>query len=224
MNPAPPAQHPQSTDQEPGAHRWARVLLARAVSRLPEDRLEWGEAMLAELEQITGRVHAVTWALGGFKVAWLARRHHRQQRRRQHRQGEPLMAGLTRKTGPGAALLWALWAAVTTLLAFEFPTLAILSGLAGLAAARLLRPWPEGAAGALAGAGAICLLIGLLNLGGGSSCPSSPATSPSSVLPAPASQASSCGGVAPLPLLAAGALSIAAGVLLYWASMRRAPR
>ena len=224
MNPAPPARHPRGTGQEPGAHRRARVLLARAVGRMPEDRREWGEAMLAELEQITGRVRAVTWALGGFRVAWLARLHHRRQRRWQHRQGGPLMAGMARKTGRGAALWWALWAAVTTLLAFEFPTLAILFGLAGLVAARLLRPWPEGAAGALAGAGAVCLLIGLLNLGGGRSCPSGPATGLSGVLAAPASQASSCGGVAPLPLLAAGGLSIAAGLLLYWASARHAPR
>jgi hypothetical protein len=220
MNPAPSARHPQSTGQEPGAHRRARALLARAVSRLPEDRREWGEAMLAELEQITSRVRAVTWALGGFRVARQARLHHR----RQHRQGGPLMAGMARKTRRGAVLWWALWAAVTTLLAFEFPTLAILFGLAGLVAARLLRPWPEGAAGALAGAGAVCLLIGLLNFGGGRSCPSSPVTGLSGVLAAPASQASSCGGVASLPLLAAGGLSIAAGLLLYWASARRAPR
>jgi hypothetical protein len=35
---------------------------------------------------------------------------------------------------------------------------------------------------------------------------------------------SSCGGGASLPLLAAGGLSIAAGLLLYWASARRVPR
>jgi hypothetical protein len=38
---------------------------------------------------------------------------------------------------------WALWAAMTTLLAFEFPTLAILLGLAGFMLARLMgRSWP----------------------------------------------------------------------------------
>jgi hypothetical protein len=98
--------------------------------------------------------------------------------------------------------------AMTTLLAFEFPTLAVLLGLAGFMLARLLRLWPEGAAGTLAGAGAVCLLIGLLNSGGGRPCPASPATSLSDILAAPDGQASSCGGVAPLPLLAAGSLSL----------------
>jgi len=224
MNPPPPARFPRRTGHEPGAHRRARALLARAIGRLPEDRREWGEAMLAELEQITGRVDAVTWAFGGFRVARLERRDHKRRRRLRHRQEGPLMAGLTRKTGPAAALSWALWAAVTTFMAFEFPTLAILFGLAGLVAARRLRLWPEGAAGTLSGAGAVCMLIGLLNLGGGGSCPSSPVTGLGGVLSAPASQASSCGGVAPLPLLVAGVLSMAAGVLLYCASTRRAAR
>jgi hypothetical protein len=112
---------------------------------------------------------------------------------------------------------------MTTLLAFEFPTLAVLLGLAGFMLARLLRLWPEGAVGTLAGAGTVCLLIGLLNLGGGRPCPASPATSLSDILAAPDSQASSCGGVAPLPLLAAGSLSLVAGALLYWASARHAP-
>lgn len=219
MNPSPPAQRPPGTEHEPAAHRRARALLACAVRRLPEDRREWGEAMLAELEQITGRVRALSWALGGFRVARLERHHHRQRR-----QGGPLMAGHARRTGWAAALSWALWGAMTTLLAFEFPTLAILLALAGFLLARLLRLWPEGAAGTLAGAGAVCLLIGLLNLGGGGPCPASPATSLSGILAAPGSQASSCGGVAPLPLLAAGGLSLAAGALLYWASARHAPR
>jgi hypothetical protein len=107
------------------------------------------------------------------------------------------MTGRARKTGWPAALSWALWAAITTLLVFEFPTLAILLGLAGFMLARLLRAWPEGAAGALAGAGAACLPIGLVNLGGGGPCPPGPAIS--GILSAPGSQASSCGGVAPLP-------------------------
>lgn len=134
------------------------------------------------------------------------------------------MAGRTPTTGSAASLSWALWAAVTTLLAFEFPTFAILAGLAGIMLTRLLRLWPEGAAGTRVGAGAICLLIGLLNLGGGPQCTSSSATSLSDILAAPASQASSCGGIAPLPLLAAGRLSLAAGALLCWASGRHAPR
>ena len=134
------------------------------------------------------------------------------------------MAGHARRTGWAAALSWALWRAMTTLLAFEFPTLAVLLGLAGFMLARLLRLWPEGVAGTLVGAGMVCLLIGLLNLGGGRPCPASPATSLSDILAAPGSQASSCGGVAPLPLLAAGSLSLVAGALLYWASARHAPR
>jgi len=219
MNPSPPARRPPGTGPEPAAHRQARALLACAVGRLPEDRREWGEAMLAELDQITGRVRALAWAVGGFRVARLERRHHRQRQ-----QGGPLMAGRARTTGWAAALLWALWAAMTTLLAFEFPTLAILLGLAGFMLARLLRLWPEGVAGTLVGAGMVCLLIGLLNLGGGRPCTSSTAASLSGILAAPAGQASSCGGIAPLPLLAAGSLLLAAGALLYWASARHAPR
>src|SRR5215472_11063258 len=106
--------------------------------------------------------------------------------------------GSARRTGWSAVTLWALWAIVTTLLAFEFPTAAIAAGLAGLWLARLLRFLPEGA-GAMGGAGATCLLIGLLNLGGGRSCTSS--------------EASSCGGVAPLPLVVAGVMLIAAAIL-----------
>jgi hypothetical protein len=120
------------------------------------------------------------------------------------------MAGSARRSRCGAAVLWALWAAVTTLLVFEFPTAAIVLGLTGLGLAKLLRAWPEGAAGTLAGSGATCLLIGLLNLGGRRPCPSS--------------QASSCGGVAPLPLLIAGGLLIAAAGFLYSATIRDASR
>ena len=117
------------------------------------------------------------------------------------------MASSRRRTGWSATTMWALWAATTTLLVFEFPTAAIVLGLAGFGLARLLRVWPEGT-GALGGAGAICLLIGLLNLGGGRPCSSS--------------QASSCGGVAPLPLLIAGGLLIAAAVALCSAATRHA--
>jgi hypothetical protein len=119
------------------------------------------------------------------------------------------MAGSARRSGWGAAVLWALWAAVTTLLVFEFPTAAVVLGLTGLGLAKLLRAWPEGAAGTLAGSGATCLLIGLLNLGGGRPCPSSQA---------------SCGGVAPVPLLIVGGLLIAAAGFLYSATIRHASR
>lgn len=120
------------------------------------------------------------------------------------------MAGSARRTGWSGAALWGVWAAMATLLVFEFPTGAIVLGLAGLGLARLLRVWPEGA-GALGGAGVICVLIGLLNIGGSRPCSSS--------------QASSCGGVAPLPLLVTGGLLIAAaGVLFFLAKIRRAAR
>jgi hypothetical protein len=120
------------------------------------------------------------------------------------------MARPSRRTGWNAAALWALWAAITTLLAFEFPTAAIVLGLAGLGLARLLRPWPEGVVGSLGGCGVICLLIGLLNLGGGRPCTSG--------------RASSCGGVAPLPLLIAGGLLIAAAGVVYLATARHTAR
>ena len=219
MNPSPPARRPPGRGHEPAAHRRARALLACAVARLPEDRREWGEAMLAELDQITGGVRALAWAAGGFRVARLERRHRRQRQR-----GGLLMAGRARIAGWAAALSWALWAAMTTLMAFEFPTLAILLGLAGFILARLLRLWPEGAAGTLVGTGVVCLLIGLLNLGGGRPCTSGPVASLGGILAAQAGQAYSCGGIAPLPLLAAGSLLLAAGALLYWASTRHAPR
>jgi hypothetical protein len=109
-----------------------------------------------------------------------------------------------------ATALWALWAAITTLLAFEFPTAAIVVGLAGLGLVKLLRAWPEGVAGTLGGSGAICVLVGLLNLGGGQPCA--------------ASQASSCGGVTPLPLLVAGGLLIAAAGVLHSATARHSAR
>ena len=119
------------------------------------------------------------------------------------------MTGVTRRTGWSAVTLWAIWAAVTTLLAFEFPTAAVVLGLAGLGLARLLRIWPEGA-GALGGAGTVCLVIGLLNLGGGQPCASS--------------QAPSCGGVAPVPLIAVGALLVVAAIVLCTAVTRHGSR
>jgi hypothetical protein len=202
MRPAPGRQS-RGDGRESAAHRRARALLARAVARLPEEQHDWGEAMLAELDQITGRVGALGWALGGFRLTWLARR------QRRGRKGDAVMAISRRRTGWSAAALWALWAAITTLLVFEFPTAAIVFGLAGFGLARFLRVWPEGV-GALGGAGAICVLIGLLNLGGGQPCSSS--------------RASSCGGVAPLPLLIAGCLLIAASVALYSVTARQAAR
>ena len=117
------------------------------------------------------------------------------------------MAGSARRTGWRAAVRWGAWAAVTTLLVFEFPTGAIVLGLAGLGLGRLLRVWPEGA-GALGGSGVICVLIGLLNIGGGRPCSSG--------------RASPCGGVAPLPLLIAGGLLIAVGGVLYSVKIRHA--
>jgi hypothetical protein len=119
------------------------------------------------------------------------------------------MSGSARRTGWRAAVLWGAWAAMVTFLVFEFPTGAIVLGLAGLGLARLLQVWPEGA-GALGGSGIICVLTGLLNIGGGRPCSSS--------------QASQCGGVAPLPLLVAGGLLVAAGGVLYLAKIRHASR
>jgi hypothetical protein len=115
------------------------------------------------------------------------------------------MASTRRRTRWSAAALWALWAAITTLLVFEFPTGAIVLGVAGFGLARLLRVWPEGG-GALGGAGVICLLIGLLNFSGGQPC---------------SGHASPCGGVAPLPLLVASGLLIAAAVAVYSAARLR---
>jgi hypothetical protein len=107
------------------------------------------------------------------------------------------------------AVLGGLWAAVTTLAVFEFPTAAIVLGLTGIALALSLRIRAEGVCGALGGAGAICLLIGLLNLGNARSC---------------SSQAASCGGGWPLPVFVLGLLLLPAGAGLYMLNARRIAR
>ena len=94
------------------------------------------------------------------------------------------MATPARWKGWRAAALWELWAAATTFLVLEFPTGAVVAGLAGFGLARRLGAWPEGAAGSLGGAGLIGVLIAVLNLHG---------------------------GLAPLPWLIVGAILIAAG-------------
>jgi hypothetical protein len=117
-----------------------------------------------------------------------------------------LHGGRTRTTRWTAVVVWALWGSVTTLAVFEFPTAVIVLGPASLALASRLRAWPEGAGGALSGAGAICVVIGLLNLGNASSC---------------SSQTASCRGVAPVPVLVTGGLLVAAAGVVYAVRTRR---
>ncbi len=52
--------------------RLARILLRTAILLLPRDRREWGEAILAELEQTRGGVESLRWALGGVRVILLS--------------------------------------------------------------------------------------------------------------------------------------------------------
>jgi uncharacterized membrane protein YgdD (TMEM256/DUF423 family) len=46
----------------------ARILLRAALVLLPRDRREWGDAILAELEETRGGLESLRWALGGVKV------------------------------------------------------------------------------------------------------------------------------------------------------------
>jgi hypothetical protein len=50
----------------------ARIMLRAALALLPRDRREWGEAILAELEETRGGVESLRWALGGVKVILLS--------------------------------------------------------------------------------------------------------------------------------------------------------
>ena len=52
--------------------RLARILLRTAVTLLPRDRREWGDAILAELEETRGGLESLRWALGGVRVLLLS--------------------------------------------------------------------------------------------------------------------------------------------------------
>jgi hypothetical protein len=52
--------------------RAAGTLLRAAIVLLPRDRREWGEAILAELEETRGGWESLRWALGGVKVILLS--------------------------------------------------------------------------------------------------------------------------------------------------------
>ena len=49
-----------------------RILLRSAIVLLPRDRREWGDAILAELEEIHGGLESLRWALGGVRVILLS--------------------------------------------------------------------------------------------------------------------------------------------------------
>lgn len=49
-----------------------RILLRATLVLLPRDRREWGEAILAELEETRGGLESLRWALGGVKVVLLS--------------------------------------------------------------------------------------------------------------------------------------------------------
>jgi uncharacterized membrane protein YgdD (TMEM256/DUF423 family) len=50
----------------------ARILLRGALVLLPRDRREWGDAILAELEETRGGLESLRWAFGGIKVILLS--------------------------------------------------------------------------------------------------------------------------------------------------------
>ena len=73
--------------------------------------------------------------------------------------------------------------------------------------ARRDRLWPEGIMGALIGTGCVCLLVAFLNRASGP-CIRGPAHLAKG-------QHSSCGGLEPLPWIAAGAVSLVLGIAGY---------
>lgn len=52
--------------------RAARIALLCALVVLPRDRREWGEALLAELDETRGGLESMRWALGGIRVILLS--------------------------------------------------------------------------------------------------------------------------------------------------------
>lgn len=50
----------------------ARIALRCALVVLPRDRREWGDALLAELDETRGGLESVRWALGGIRVILLS--------------------------------------------------------------------------------------------------------------------------------------------------------
>ena len=52
--------------------RVARIALRSALVVLPRDRREWGEALLAELDETRGGLESARWALGGVRVVLLS--------------------------------------------------------------------------------------------------------------------------------------------------------
>ena len=50
----------------------SRLLLRGALTLLPRDRREWGEALLTELDQTRGGTESLRWALGGVRVILLS--------------------------------------------------------------------------------------------------------------------------------------------------------
>ena len=51
---------------------FARIMLRAALMLLPRDRREWGDAILAELEETRGGLESLRWALGGVRVILLS--------------------------------------------------------------------------------------------------------------------------------------------------------
>lgn len=52
--------------------RVARIALRCALVVLPRDRREWGDALLAELDETRGGRESLRWALGGIRVMLLS--------------------------------------------------------------------------------------------------------------------------------------------------------
>ena len=71
-----------------GMKRLSRIMLRSALALLPRDGREWGEAILAELEETHGGLESLRWALGGVRVILFSPigvRPHRGDRRRRRR-------------------------------------------------------------------------------------------------------------------------------------------
>lgn len=50
----------------------SRILLRCGLVLLPRDRREWGDAILAELDETRGGLESLRWAIGGIKVILLS--------------------------------------------------------------------------------------------------------------------------------------------------------
>ena len=118
----------------------------------------------------------------------------------------------TRRTGWRALIEWGLAVGLIFFAVLSLTTIGIFVAPLALAAcwlaSRRNRTWPEGPMGGSVGIGLVCLIIAYLNRHY-APCSNVPSTIPLG------QRFWSCGGLDPLPWLAAGGVLIGAGLLAY---------